>query len=182
VSPTVAPLAIMSIAAPLAAIDVLYFHLYKFRLHAQPSSQLETVTHLMRVLLFGAAAFFLTHYEPRGAWFWVITGIAAADFLNNLADVLLEPRSRAPLGGLPPLEYVIHIVGATASGVIAGAWVIGGLPLASLPTELAPPGDVPSWLATNGHALYAGAAAMLLGEGALLIRARLRAPATAPAV
>jgi hypothetical protein len=96
--------------------------------------------------------------------------------------VLLEPRSRAPLGGLPPLEYAIHIVGATASGLIAGVWVIGAWPLAELPTELAPPGEVPAWLAMNGHALYAGAAAMLIGEGALLIRAMLRARATAPAV
>ncbi len=181
-SPTVAPLAIMSVAAPLAAIDVLYFHIYKFRLHAHRASQLETVTHLMRALLFGIAAFLLTHHEPHGAWFWAITGLVAADFLNNLADVILEPKSRAALGGLPPLEYVIHIVGATASGVIAGVWVIGAWPLASLPTELAPPGDVPAWLATNGHGLYAGAAAMLIGEAALLIRALLRARAAAPAV
>jgi hypothetical protein len=181
-SPTVAPLAIMSAVAPIAAIDVLYFHLYKFRLYAHRASQLETVTHLARALLFGAAAFLLARGEPHGAWFWVIAGLAAADFGNNVADVLLEPRSRAPLGGLPPLEYAIHIVGATASGVIAGAWVIGGWPLASLPTELAPPGEVPAWLAANCHALYAGAAAMLLGEAALLIRAVLRARAPAPAV
>jgi hypothetical protein len=182
VSPTAAPLAIMSVVAPIAAIDVLYFHLYRFRLYAHPASRLETVTHLMRALLFGVAALLLTHHEPRGAWYWAITGLAAADFLNNLADVILEPRSRAPLGGLPPLEYVIHIVGATASGVIAGAWAIGAWPLAALPTELAPPGEVPGWLAANGHALYAGAAAMLIGEAALLIRATLRARAPAPAV
>ena len=181
-SPTVAPLAIMSFVAPIAAIDVLYFHLYKLRLYAHRTSQLETVTHLIRALLFGAAALLLTHREPHGAWFWVITGLAAADLLNNLADVILEPRSRAPLGGLPPLEYVIHIVGATASGVIAGAWAIGAWPLAALPTELAPPGEVPGWLAANGHALYAGAAAMLVGEATLLIRAMLRARVTAPAV
>lgn len=181
-SPTVAPLAIMSIVAPLAAVDVLYFHLYKFRLHARRASQLETVTHLLRALLFGAAAFLLTRYEPRGAWVWMITALAAADFVNNVADVLLEPRSRAALGGFPPLEYAIHVVGATASGVIAGVWVIGSWPAAALPTELAPPGEVPAFLAANGHALYAGAAAMLIGEGALLIRALLRARAPAPAV
>jgi hypothetical protein len=182
VSPTVAPLAIMSAVAPIAAIDVLYFHVYKFRLYAHRASRLETVTHLMRVLLFGATAFLLTHHEPHGAWYWAITGLAAADFLNNLADVILEPRSRAPLGGLPPLEYVIHIVGATGSGVIAGVWAIGAWPLAALPTELAPPGEVPAWLATNGHALYFGAVAMLIGEAALLFRAMLRARDPAPAV
>jgi hypothetical protein len=182
VSPTAAPLAIMSVVAPLAAVDVLYFHLYKFRLHAHRASQLETVTHLLRTLLFGAAAFLLTRYEPRGAWVWVITGIAAADFLNNVADVILEPRSRAALGGLPPLEYAIHVVGATASGVIAGAWVIASWPATALPTELAPPGDVPAWLGANGHGLYIGAAAMLLGEGALLIRALARARGPVPAV
>lgn len=181
-SPTTGPLAIMSVVAPLAAIDVLYFHLYRFRLYSHRASQLETVTHLMRGLLFGVAAFVLTHGEPHGAWFWVITGLVVVDFGNNLADVILEPRSRAPLGGLPPLEYVIHIIGATASGLIAGVWVIGAYPLARLPTELAPPGDVPGWIAANGHVLYAGAAAMLIGEGTLLIRAVLRARVTAAAV
>jgi len=182
VSASYAPLLIMSIVAPIAAIDVLYFHLYKFRLHARRESQLETVTHLLRGVLFGAGAFLLTRYEPRGAWFWFVTAVIVLDFANNIADVLLEPRSRASLGGLPPLEYVIHIVGATASGVIGALWISHGHPLAALPTELARPGELPAWLELNGHALVLGAVVMTVGEGALLFRAMARPPAPAAGV
>jgi hypothetical protein len=172
----------MSFVGPIGALDVLYFHIYKFRLYSHRASRFETLTHLMRGLLFTATAFMLTRYEPHGAWFWVITGFAAADFVNNFVDVILEPRSRAALGGLPPWEYVVHIVGATASGVIAGVWVIGAWPLASLPTELASPGEMPAWLVTNGHVLYSSAVVMTLGEATLLTRAIFRTRAAASAV
>jgi hypothetical protein len=165
----------MSIVAPIGAIDILYFHLYRFRLHAQPSARLETVTHLARGLLFAAGAFLMVRYEPRGAWFWVVTGVISLDFVNNIADVLLEPKSRAPLGGLPPLEYAIHVVGATASGVIGALWVAIAHPLAARPTELAPPAPLPGWLAANGYLLVAGALAMVALEAALMIRATPRA-------
>jgi hypothetical protein len=168
------PLLVMSIVAPIGAIDVLYFHLYKFRLHAHRASQLETATHLVRGLLFAIGAFLMTRYELRGAWFWVMAGVFAFDFLNNVADVILEPKSRAPLGGLPPLEYAIHIVGATASGSVGALWIATAHPLAHLPTALVPGGELPSWLATNGYLLAAGTVAMVAGEGALLVRALSR--------
>ena len=175
-APTIAPLVIMSIVAPLGALDVLYFHLYKFRLHARRASRLETVTHLARGALFAAVAFVFARYEPHGSWYWVVVALVGLDFLNNVADVLLEPKSRASLGGLPPAEYAIHIIGATASGVIGATWVIVGRPLAALPTALAPPPEMPGWLATNAHVLYIGAIAMMLGETALMIRAMPRRP------
>jgi hypothetical protein len=174
VSPAHAALLVMSIVAPIAAIDGLYFHIYKLRLYARPASQCETVTHLLRGALFATGAFLLARYEPRGAWFWVVTAVIALDFANNIADVILEPKSRAALGGLPPVEYVIHIIGATASGGIAALWIAIGHPLAALPTELAPQTTLPGWLGTNGYVLAAGAVAMTIAEGALLARAMAR--------
>lgn len=175
-SASYAPLLVMTIVSSIGAFDVLYYHVYRFRLYAQPSAQWETATHLARGLLFAAGAYLMTRYEPRGAWFWVVTGVIALDFVNNVADVLLEPRARAPLGGLPPLEYLIHIIGATASGLIGGLWFAFGLPLADHPTELAPPGELPGWLALNGYLLAAGGLAMAVFEAALLVRARHRSP------
>lgn len=171
-SAATAPLILMSIAAPLGAFDVLYFHIYKYRLYRHRHALLETVTHFVRGLLFATVAFLLTRYEPLGTWYWVIAGLIALDFLNNVADVILEPASRAPLGGLPPLEYMIHIIGSTFSGLIGATWVVLGAPLADAPTALAPAHGIPDWLVLNGHMLYIGAIVMFVFELALVIRAR----------
>lgn len=174
-----AALLVMSIVAPLAAIDVLYFHLYRFKLYAHAGSRAETITHLLRGALFGAGALLMTRYETRGAWFWVVAAVIALDLANNIADVSLEPKSRAALGGLPPLEYLIHIVGATASGAIGALWIALGHPLAALPTELAPQTTLPGWLSTNGYLLATGALAMLVGEAALMACSMARQRAVA---
>jgi hypothetical protein len=176
-APAAAPLILMSIAAPLGAFDVLYFHIYKYRLYRHRHSLLENITHFVRGLLFATVAFLLTRYEPLGTWYWVVAGLIALDFSNNVADVILEPRSRAPLGGLPPLEYVIHIIGSMFSGLIGATWVLVGAPLADAPTALAPAHDLPAWLVLNGHMLYIGAILMFLFELTLLIRARRPSPA-----
>jgi hypothetical protein len=45
-----------------------------------------------------------------GPVLWLGAGLACAQLLVLIADVLEEHQSRAQLGGLPRAEYVIHIV------------------------------------------------------------------------
>ena len=107
------PVILMLVVAPIGALDVLYFHIWKFRLYREPSARAETVTHLIRGFLFGAGAWLISSYRLDGAWFWAVAVVLLVDFVNEIADVALEGESRAPLGGLPTLESVIHIIGAT---------------------------------------------------------------------
>lgn len=164
-------LVILTVAGPLGAFDVLYYHLYKFRLHARPESRGETVTHLVRGLLIGGVAILLALGEPHGAWFWAAAGLLIVDFANDVIDVLLEPASRKDLGGLPPLEYLTHVIGAAASGGATAAFLVLAWPWAQLPTELAPASHVPSWLAINGVVMGIGAILLAAFEATLMIRA-----------
>lgn len=169
-SPAFLPLAILAFVAPIGAFDAIYYHLYRLRLYARPSSRAETATHVARGVIIGSAALLLAFYEPRGAWFVVVALLLGLDFANNVVDVLLEPRSRAAIGGLPPMEYAIHIVGATASGAITGAFLAVAWPLVRLPTELAP-ANLPAWLSWNATLTGTGALVLALVECALVARA-----------
>lgn len=110
-------------ASMIGAVDVLYYHLYRFRLFERADSVKEEVTHLLRHVLFLliVAVVMFARAEP-----WAIhllLGLFLADLLNSAADVLLERRSRASLGGLPSGEYLLHIVGSVMTGaVVATAW------------------------------------------------------------
>lgn len=180
-SPAFLPLVMMSIVAPIGAVDVLYFHIWKFRLHARAESRAETATHIVRELLMAVVVFLLANYEPRGGWFLIVAAAMAFDVVNNVADVALEPASRARVGGLPRAEYVIHIIGATAGGAFSAGYVAValGLGLATAPTLLGPAHGLPSWLVWNANALAVGSVALAVLEAFLLVRALPRRGVTA---
>ena len=169
-SPTVIPLIALLVVLPLGAFDSSYFHQYKFRLFSHPSAWAETTTHVIRALLIGSFALLIANYEPHGTWFWVGVGLVAADTVNNVIDVILEPEARKEHGGLPPAEYVIHIIGATMVGVIGASFLALGWFMGALPTALAATGN-PAWLQIAGS--IAGTGAILGGvmEGAMMCNA-----------
>ena len=166
-------LLLLCVVAPLGAFDVLYFHIWKFRLHARRSSHAETATHIVRSVLIGSLALTLARYEPRGAWFFVVAALLVLDFANNLLDVWLEDASRADLGGVPRPEYLIHIVGSTAGGAVTASFIILGRHLAALPTGLHA-SALPGWLVWNARSVAVGAFAMAILESCLVVRAMMR--------
>jgi hypothetical protein len=154
-------------ASMIGAFDVLWWHVYKFRLYDQPGSVLEEVTHLVRYALFLAIAVTLvTVDEPRDVQ-WFVVALFAADVAVTIVDVLAEPASRAPLGGLPGLEYLVHILATFLLGGAAATfwWSAerGGSPLTTF--------DNIRLMAAIGLT-----AALLLTETALFARSRRRAP------
>jgi len=52
----------------------------------------------------------LVFVEMGSVGFAFLLGIQALSVLNTLWDVSLELKSRAPLGGFPPYEYLLHTV------------------------------------------------------------------------
>ena len=167
------PLVLIAIVAPMGAIDVFYFHIYKFRLHARAESWTETLTHVFRGVFLGLFTLLITAATPHGAWFWVGAALIAADVLNNLADIIVEPKARAAFGGLPPAEYVMHMIGGSVSGAVALGYLLIFGPYAGLPTELAAPAH-PVWLMINGYVIAFSAFAIAAVETSLMARSILR--------
>jgi hypothetical protein len=168
--PTALPLLLMSIAAPSGAVDVIGFHLWRFRLYSAPSSRAETVTHLVRGATFAATAYLLATYRVGGAWFWIVGFLFAFDFVNNVVDAVLEPRSRAAAGGIPPAEYVIHVIGSTFAGATTIAFFLTAWTNRHLPTALlAHDASIPAWLSLNGRVLAGMSTVLTLFELGLLL-------------
>lgn len=96
-------------ASIVGSIDVFWFHLWRLRLYRQPGSVAEEAAHLAGYVLFIAIAVALltadSPHEGRG----LVLGLFAINLTIIAADVLLERSSRAPLGGLPSLEYLLHV-------------------------------------------------------------------------
>lgn len=174
--PMFLPLVLIMIIAPLGAIDLIYFHIIKFRLFERKESQFETLVHIIRNILFGTGAFVLLFYRPHGLWFWIIGALFLIDFLNSIVDVSIENNSRKTLGGLPTPEYIIHTVGSTFAGAITIAYFIQGWDFRNFQTGLVAVSTnaYPSLIQMNGYTLVMGSAFMVLLESFLLLRAVYR--------
>jgi hypothetical protein len=161
----------MMIAAPVGALDVLYYHLWRFRLYEHESSRAETVTHLVRGVTFSSVAWLLTNYRLTGAWFWVVGGLLLLDFVNSAVDVALEPRSRAALGGVPRAEHVVHVIGSTFAGAFTAVFVLLGWQQRLEPTALVWTQDsLPQWLVWQGRMTTVGAALLTVVELVFFLR------------
>ncbi len=132
-----AALALLVFAA-LSALDGLYLHLWRYRLHAHRSSWLEHVWHTGRAILFVPVLALLFVVPSAGALLWAGIAVVIADQGLELLDVLSEKDSRAPLGGLGSFEYAFHIAITTArvTAVVlalaarpSGAWSLDAPPV-----------------------------------------------------
>lgn len=166
------PLLILLTVAPIGAIDVLYFHIWKFRLYARPQSSREHVAHLFRAFLAPSLFALLLVGRPEGACFWLVAALFAADTINSLIDVMLEPASRAPLG-VPPAELAIHFIGATAMGAAWATFMAAGWATRNAPAALRPSADIPYAVAALAWSGVGLAFALLLLESVLFARARV---------
>ena len=170
-------LLILLAAAPSGAFDVVYFHLYTFKLYRRPQSRREEVTHLVRGTLFPLGLGLLLYGRPEGAWFWFVVALFAIELVNSLIDITLEPNSRAPQR-VPGVELVIHSLGATMMGAAAVSYLILEWAAGMQPTQLRPhpPGVLPAWLPPAGQLTVAIATGILLLEAVLFLRHRSKWP------
>jgi hypothetical protein len=164
-------LIIMLCAGPLAAFDVLYFHLYRFKLYSRPQSVYEEITHIARGTLFPLGLAIFLYGKPQGAWFWWVAALFAVEVVNSLVDIVLEPRSRAPLR-VPGPELVVHYIGATVMGAAIATYLVLGWDAAGAPTGFAPyePGELPWWVIPYGYLSVAIGAVLVVVEAMLFLR------------
>jgi hypothetical protein len=166
---------ILMCAGPLGALDVTYFHLWKFRLYQRPESVKEEVTHILRGFLVPAASGILLLGRPEGGWFWAVAGLFAFDSLNTLLDVIFEPGSRAPRI-VPPAELAVHFLGTSMMGAAWAVFMWGGWDSRLNPTAIAPRVNsfIPDWSISLGFVALFAAFALVLFETFLFTRAVLR--------
>ncbi len=145
----------------LGAFDVIYFHLYKFRLFDRAESVGEEITHLLRAVLFLIIGAVLTFSDGSPLARWIILGAFFLDLVNNAIDVLLEKRSRASVGGLPSAEYLIHILATFTLGIIATSFFWLSNQSGFAPIELTP------------HRLVRAVGSLLIGALLLLFESTL---------
>jgi hypothetical protein len=93
----------------LAAVDGIYVHLLRLRLHARPQSWLEHLWHTASAVLFlpAVAAIFLA--PTGGALLFAGIGSFAAIHAVEVLDVKVERSSRADIGGLSRAELSVHV-------------------------------------------------------------------------
>ncbi len=168
---------LLIVAGTIGAVDILYYHLYKFRLSRRPGSRAETATHILRAFTFAFGVWILLGNTPMGGWYWALAAVFILDFIDGVVDVAIEPRSRKSLGGLPPLEYTVHMLSATLTG---GAWVtflVAGWAGRLAPTALVDrTSALPAWLILDGRAIAVSSVLLGTAEAALLVHGMLTAP------
>lgn len=97
-------------ASTIGVVDVFWFHLHRFRLYRQEACAREEAVHLASYATFVALGGALLAIGPDGSGQATVLALFGVQLVLTAADVLLEPRSRAPLGGLPAVEYLFHIL------------------------------------------------------------------------
>lgn len=92
----------------LAAIDGVYIHLFKLKLHTRPASRLEHALHSLRAVLAVPGLYALFAVVSGGRLLWLGIAVFVVDQVVEWFDQLSERASRAPLGGLGSFEYILH--------------------------------------------------------------------------
>src|SRR5688500_18160864 len=116
--------------ATVAAIDGVYIHLWKLRLHARSASFAEHLWHTASAILFEPLVVALFVVDAGGPVLWLGVALMLATHVVEYFDVRAEHESRRELGGLAPGELAIHIA-AVVTRTVAIAVVLAARPLAS---------------------------------------------------
>lgn len=101
---------LLLIVAHLGVFDVLYFHIYKCRLHLRPECRREVFWHIWRHLIYALQFVWVANFRFHGWMLLLLGALYLLDIFIAWADVLEENQSRASQGGLPRGEYFMHIV------------------------------------------------------------------------
>lgn len=105
----------------LGAFDGIYFHMIKYRLFAHPPARFEHQLHTFRGILFIPITLIFFVWNSVGLLLWLGLLLLFIDFIAEIIDIIVEKAARAQLGGISPVESVIHI---TATGFRMAALAI----------------------------------------------------------
>ncbi|HMO79204.1 MAG TPA: hypothetical protein PKD24_00295 [Pyrinomonadaceae bacterium] len=111
----------------VGAVDMFYFHFWKYKLHTRPESRYEHKLHMTFAFLMVPVAFLLYFQNFGGYALWAGVFFVAATLVTEMLDVFSEGDSRASLGGLTTGEYSLHVA-ATILKVASFAFIFAAKP------------------------------------------------------
>lgn len=109
--------------AHLGVFDVLYFHIYKCKLHLRPECQREVFWHVCRHLIYALQFIWVANFRFHGLALVALLALYVCDVFVAWADVWEETESRKLQGGLPRGEYFMHVV----LSVLVGCYLMSTL-------------------------------------------------------
>jgi hypothetical protein len=120
---------LLTLAGLVGSYDVLYYHIYKLRLYRQRDAVWENITHAIRALLFGCMMITVLNLECTGGWWLLYPVLLSCELTNTMTDTIFEPSSRRNMGGLPPVEYSLHVFLSIVTGAALASILWGTYPL-----------------------------------------------------
>src|SRR5688572_4517285 len=99
----------LSLFMALGAVDLFYYHIWKYKLHTRPESRYEHKLHMAFAFLMVPVALLLYYQNLGGIGLWAAAFFVVAALCTELDDVFSENDSRASLGGLSTGEYALHV-------------------------------------------------------------------------
>jgi len=114
----------------VGAVDLFYFHIWKYKLHTRPASRYEHKLHMAFSFLLIPVGFLLYYKDFGGYALWAGVFFVIAALATEMLDVFSEGDSRADIGGLTTAEYSLHVA-ATILKVASFAFIFAAKPLAA---------------------------------------------------
>ena len=118
----------------VGAVDMFYYHMWKYKLHVRPESRFEHKTHMAFAFLMVPIAFFLYYQDFGGYALWAGVIFVAVALVVEMLDVFSEGDSRASIGGLTTGEYALHVT-ATVLKATSFAFIFASKPLSAWSLE-----------------------------------------------
>ncbi len=112
----------------VGAVDLFYYHIWKYKLHTRPASRYEHKLHMTFAFLMVPIGFLLYYRDVGGIALWAAVFFVAAALATEMLDVFSEGDSREDLGGLTTGEYSLHVA-ATIFKVASFAFIFAAKPL-----------------------------------------------------
>lgn len=112
--------------ASIAAIDGLYIHLWRLRLHARAESYAEHLWHTASAVLTVPTIVLLFVLPSSGALLWAGLGLLALTHGVEVLDVRAERTSRRRLGGLSRFELSMHVGAVVTRAAAVAAVLVAG--------------------------------------------------------
>ena len=149
----------------LGAFDGIYFHMIKYKLYQHPPAQFEHQLHTFRGVMFLPITLIFFVWNSAGILLWFGLLLLFVDFIAEIIDIMVEKNAREELGGISPIESVIHIT-ATGFRMASLAIILALKPpeaytLQAMTMDFAP---LPSYLQFVGVSFLLGLCVALLGQ------------------
>lgn len=108
--------ATLALICVIGAFDIAHFH-RRARLPEDTIGRFEAGIHLIRGVVYAAQLALLPNVRFSGLAYLLLVALYLVDVAVALVDVWIEPKARAPRGGLPRGEYFAHVVLSILAGV-----------------------------------------------------------------